>query len=129
MSDDLTKEELRKQTERGSRLDTEKQKQEEDTLVNAILAELDNIETGEKGKTLSVRDGNLAAVLFALEQQEEMNEVGTQLQKELGRTLNSDAVTRSAVLAMAARIGLQEAAPKVVEAAKDAQAERASQQF
>lgn len=129
MSDDLTKEELRAQTERGSRLDTEKQKQDENTLSNAILAELDNIDSGEKAKTLSVRDGNLAAILYALEERDEMAEIGTQLQKELGRPLDSDAVTRSAVLAMAARIGLQEAAPEVVEAAKEAQKERVSQQF
>ncbi|RBI59473.1 hypothetical protein DMJ13_22970 [halophilic archaeon] len=129
MSDDLTKEELRAQTERGSRLDTEKQKQDEDTLSNAILAELDNIDSGEKAKTLSVRDGNLAVILYALEERDEMAEIGTQLQKELGRPLDSDAVTRSAVLAMAARIGLQEAAPEVVEAAKEAQKERVSQRF
>jgi len=126
MSDDL--DELRRQTETGTRAQGESPADESDGLEDAIVDLLAAIEDGEESKTLSVRDARLAALVKGLEEADELDGVGNALRSELDREANGDA-DRSEVLRLAVRLGLQEAAPEVLDAARDASARHASERF
>ena len=87
------------------------------------------MESGDVSKTLSVRDEQLAALIRGLEETDSLADVGTPLKEELGRDDDKDVTDRSELLRLAVRLGLQQAAPEVVETARDANARHASEQF
>jgi len=127
--DDDELEQLRQETDVGTRADSSTPSESSGDLEAAIIEVLEEIEAGETGKTLSLRDGRLTALIRGLEETDGLEDVGTALQEELEREVDPDAVDRSEVLRLAVRLGLQEAAPDVVDAAREGYAEHASDQF
>ncbi|MFU8868453.1 hypothetical protein [Natronococcus sp.] len=117
MSDDL--EELRKKTERGDRNDeirTEADSAFVDDLVDAIEA----VDSGERPKTVAVRDQPVAALLAALDDDDaEMTDVGNALEEALGRD-RSEEFDRSEIVRLAVRVGLETATPEKTEQLSDA---------
>ena len=135
MSDDADVEELRKRHQKGSRVtgaaaETEEAEDEVSSLEEAMVAAFEEIEAGETAKSLSLRDGQLASLIHGLEAEpDELEAVGIALQEALDREIDPEAVDRSEVLRLAVRVGLREAAPEVVETARNAQARHLTSQF
>ena len=135
MSDDADVEELRKRHQKGSRVtgaaaETEEAEDEVSSLEEAMVAAFEEIEAGETPKSLSLRDGQLASLIHGLEAEpDELEAVGIALQEALDREIDPEAVDRSEVLRLAVRVGLREAAPEVVETARNAQARHLTSQF
>ena len=135
MSDDADVEELRKRHQKGSRVtgaaaETEEAEDEVSSLEEAMVAAFEEIEAGKTAKSLSLRDGQLASLIHGLEAEpDELEAVGIALQEALDREIDSEAVDRSEVLRLAVRVGLREAAPEVVETARNAQARHLTSQF
>jgi len=127
--DDDELQELREQTDVGTRIQGGTADDAGDPLTDAIVDKLDAVDDGDVSKTLSLRDGRLAALIHALEETGDLYDVGVALQEELGREADRDAIDRSEALRLAVRLGLEEAAPDTVDAARTAQAEHASRQF
>lgn len=115
--DDL--EELRRQTDRRSRLDEEAGKADTADFQARVQTALEELDAGDRQKTLSVWDGPLAAFVAALDE-EDMEAVGTQLQATLGVDEDPAAIDRSEVLRLALRAGFREAAPEYLESAQAA---------
>ncbi|MCD2201365.1 hypothetical protein LPA44_15955 [Halobacterium sp. KA-4] len=129
MTDDDELEQLRQQTDVGTRAQEATPSDESTDLEDAMVTLLAAVEAGETSKTLSVRDARLTALVRALEETGELEEVGTDLQEALDREAAPDAIDRSEVLRLAVRLGLQEAAPDLLETARDAYGRHASEQF
>lgn len=129
MTDDDELEQLRQQTDVGTRAQEATPSDESTDLEDAMVTLLAAVEAGETSKTLSVRDARLTALVRALEETGELEEVGADLQEALGREAAPDAIDRSEVLRLAVRLGLQEAAPDLLETARDAYGRHASEQF
>lgn len=129
MTDDEELEQLREDTELGTRAEDSTLGEETTNLEDAMVALLADVEAGEISKTLSVRDERLTALVRALEETGGLDDVGEALQKELGREGDPDGTDRSEMIRLAVRLGLQEAAPRVLDTARDASARHASEQF
>ena len=101
-----------------------------DPLEAAIVRAFERLDAGDAPKSLSLRDAQLAALIHGLEdQREDFTAVGVALQEALGRDADPEAIDRSEVLRLAIRVGLREAAPEVIETARDAQVRRVTDQF
>ena len=123
-NDDL--EELRRSTERGSRLD-EPTGENETRFVDALVDALASIDQGDRPKTIALRDQPVAALLAVLsEREEDMETVGGELQRALGREPTKE-YDRSEIVRLAIRVGLQEAAPEYLEQLGEASGEYARQ--
>lgn len=122
-------EQLREQTDVGTRAQSASPSEESTDLEDTIVALLGDVEAGEVSKTLSVRDARLTALVRALEETGGLDDVGAALQEELGREADADGTDRSEMLRLAVRLGLQEAAPEVLDTARDASARHASEKF
>ncbi|QLC35754.1 hypothetical protein EFA46_015970 (plasmid) [Halarchaeum sp. CBA1220] len=122
-------EELRQQTDVGTRAQSTPSSDEADVLEDAIVALLDDVESGEVSKTLSMRDARLTALIRALEETGELDAVGDALRDDLGIASDDDGADRSEVLRLAVRVGLREAAPDVLETAREASARHAADRF
>jgi len=122
-------EELREQTDVGTRAESELSEDQTSDLEDAIVTLLGDVESGDISKTLSVRDEQLTALIRGLEETDSLNDVGASLREQLGRNDDSDGTDRSEMIRLAVRLGLREAAPEVVETARDATARHASEQF
>lgn len=120
---------LQEQTDPGTRAQSATPGEERTDLEDAMVALLADVEDGEVSKTLSVRDARLTALVRALEETGDLDDVGDALCEELGREANADGTDRSEMLRLAVRLGLQEAAPEVLDNARDAYARHASEQF
>ncbi|NHN65317.1 hypothetical protein G9463_18715 [Haloarcula sp. JP-Z28] len=127
-TDDELKE-LREQTDVGTRAEAETTDDGASELEDAIVTLLGEVQSGDVSKTLSVRDEQLAALIRGLEETESLDDVGAPLKEALGRDDGEDVTDRSELLRLAVRLGIQEAAPEVVETARDANARHASEQF
>ena len=122
-------EQLRQQTDVGTRAQSATPGEGSTDLEDEMVALLADVEDGEVSKTLSVRDARLTALVRALEETGELADVGAALQEQLGREVDADGIDRSEILRLAVRLGLQEAAPEVLDSARDAYARHASEQF
>lgn len=119
MTDDEL-ERLRQQTERGSRLE---EPDESDDLLDELVAAFAEIEAGDRGKTIALRDEPMAALLGALEEnEEELVAVGQSLQRHLGRDVQ-DEFDKSEICRLALRVGFEEAAPGHLDQLQEAYAE------
>jgi hypothetical protein len=127
--DDEELEQLREDTELGTRAEYSTPSEETTNLEDTMVALLADVEAGEISKTLSVRDERLTALVRALEETDGLDDVGEALREELGREADADGTDRSEVLRLAVRLGLQKAAPEVLDTARDASARHASEQF
>ena len=135
-------EELKQRHQKGSRVSgaaaqgqrgeggADEPEEDGDPLEAAIGGALERVEAGDASKSLSLRDAQLAALIQGLEeQQEDLTTVGVALQEALGREADPGAIDRSEILRLAIRVGLREAAPEVVETAREAHVRRVSEQF
>lgn len=135
MSDDAEVEELRKRHQKGSRVtgaatESEEPADEFDPLEEAMVEAFARIERGDTAKSLSVRDGQLAALIHGLEAESaELEAVGVSLQEALDRGADPEAVDRSEVIRLAVRLGLREAVSETVETARSAQARHLTSQL
>ena len=128
---DVDLESLREQTETGSRLqedaavaDTE----DADPFRQTLIAALAERQEAGSQRTVSFWDGELAGLLDALESDpERLRAVGTTLQEALGRAPDPEAIDRSEVVQLAARLGFQEADPELVESWREAVGDAARQ--
>ena len=126
MSDDeeLSMEELRAQTEQGDRIDADAETAGQ-TFVDEIADAMTDVEAGDRPKTIAVRDESLAALLAALdENDDEIEAVGNALCEALDRD-PSEEYDRSEILRLAVRVGLYAATPEQMDQLGDAAAERA----
>lgn len=127
--DDDELEKLREETNVGTRAELTSTAQESVELEDAMVALLGAVEDGDVSKTLSVRDARLAALVRALEETGELDDVGEALREELGRESGGGGTDRSEMLRLAVRLGLQEAASEILDTARDASARHASERF
>jgi elongation factor P--beta-lysine ligase len=113
--------EFKDQYQKGRRTDAAAE--EMSTLREDIVAELKEIDGGKR-KTLAIRDESLAALFNALdEHDEEMASVLEDLGDAAGRDASDH--TKSELLRLAARVGLQTAAEDTWDELLEAKKERA----
>ena len=128
---DIDLDTLRQQTETGSRLqeDTANADGEEaDKFKQTLVAALAERQEAGSQRTVSFWDGELAGLLDALESDpERLRAVGVTLQEALGRDPDPEAIDRSEVAQLAARLGFQEADPELVETWREAVGDAARQ--
>jgi hypothetical protein len=118
---------LREQSQRGSRL--QESDESETELVDELVVALEEIESGDRRKTIAVRDKPVAALLKTLDDNpDDIAAVGQALQQALGRDTDEE-FDRSEISRLAFRVGLQEAAPKYMEQLQDAHAEHMKDQL
>ena len=116
---------LREQTQVDARAEADAV----DTGLDAsILEALEALDTGDLSVNMCTRDEQVAAIMHGLEKSGQQDVIGERLREHLGYETDAE-VDRSEVLRLAIRIGLREAAPDVVEAVQEAQAEHAKQRF
>ncbi|MFW6382424.1 MAG: hypothetical protein ACOCZD_00105 [Haloferacaceae archaeon] len=115
--DELDK--LREQTDRGSRLDTAAEERDLDEFRDSITEHLEEIDTGERQKTLSAWDGPLAAFVAALD---DHPDVYASVTDRLGEELDVDvdAPRKSELLALTLRVGFREVADEELDALREA---------
>jgi hypothetical protein len=125
MSNDEDIEELKAQTQKGRRTDAAADEQLGE-LYEDIQGELEAIDAGDR-KTLAIRDESLAALFGALvEREDDLDEAVETLADAADREV--DDATKSELLRLAARIGLQEATPELWEQLLEAKKARAVEQ-
>lgn len=125
MSDDPDLEELKNRTSKGKRTGAAAEDQQGDLSEN-IVDRLAAIENGER-KTLAIRDESLSALFGALEERpDKMGTVLDDLADAAGKEVSDP--TKSDLTRLAARVGLQTAAPEVWKELLDAKRERAVEQ-
>lgn len=114
-------EDIKEQYQKGRR--TEAAASEMTTLRDDIVAELKEIDDGKR-KTLAIRDESLAALFNALDDHDD--ELATVLD-DLGEVAGREASdqTKSELLRLAARVGLQTAAEDAWSELLEAKKERA----
>jgi hypothetical protein len=123
-SSDVDLESLREQTETGNRLQEDAAPadgEEVDAFRQTLIAALAERQEAGSQRTVSFWDGELAGLLDALESDpERLRAVGVVLQEALGRDPDPEAIDRSEVAQLAARLGFQEADPELVESWREA---------
>jgi hypothetical protein len=120
MTDDMDDElaELREQTSRGNRLD---EQADEGDFVDRIVTMLDAVDEGDRSKVLSLYDPQLAALIYALEDDpQRFREVVEALGEAQGTNVDVEEIGRTEFLKMAVRVGLRESAPDLLDEAKEA---------
>jgi hypothetical protein len=121
----------------GDRLDNvrEESASGRDELKEAMLAALAEIDAGDRQKTVSLWDGNLAALFAGLEANDEArrdvarafaDDLEAQEQGTVPSDVDPDAPDRSDVLRLALLHALNDAAPEYLDILREALQERAS---
>lgn len=110
---------LREQESKGNRLDKEDPQSQPD-LADVIEKALAAVAEGDASDTITAYDPRLAAVLEALEQQEEMGNVFEQLQAAYDGDSGLTKPSRSAIIRLAVRVGLQEGTDGVLDDLEEA---------
>lgn len=125
--DEKTAEELLGETA-NQRFETEAsdaQEGDESTpLGDAITESYEEIDAG-RSQNLTLRDDDLAALVFGLEASGDLDDVHEALADKLGA--DPEKVTRASVLRMAVRVGLRDAVPETVQTAREAKSEYESE--
>jgi hypothetical protein len=117
---------LREATDHGDRLEKATEEVDRAEFQESVTEYLVEIEDGDRQKTVSVWDGEIAALLSALEDHpEEMTRVGNALRETLDSdsdtdTDTNDDVGRSEIIRLALRVGLREATPEDIETVRKA---------
>jgi len=122
MSDDTNTDELdelRKQTSTGNRLEADDPTAQPE-FIDALVAALDEIDSGELSETVTAYDPKLAAVLQALEDDDQLEDVFTQLQETYNGEAGLNNPSRSAIIRLAVRVGLQEGTADVIGELREA---------
>jgi len=125
MTDDEELKELRESSQMGKRTDAAAEEQP-NKLHEDIVEELRAIDESGK-KTIAVRDESLTALLGALDDRDDDREDAVdQLADALGR--DPEKATKSELVRLSVRVGLQEAAPELWEEVLEAKKLRAVDQ-
>lgn len=114
-------EELLQQAKQQKRHKTEPTRDDGDdtpSLEAAIAKAYEKIDANEIPETLTLRDEHLAALFAGLDETDQLQTIGAEAAKALDRDVDSDLGTRATVLKLLVRIGIQEAQPEVIDAAK-----------
>lgn len=119
MTADEELDELREATERGDRLQEDARHEATAAFRKGVVEMLNELEAGERQKTVSVWDGGLAAFVGALEETGDLEPVGVALQETLNQEADPNGIDRSEVLRLALRLGFREAAPEYLDAARE----------
>jgi len=117
MSDDTIDDklnELREEESKGNRLDRDDPQSQPD-FVDALDEALEAISQGEMSDTITAYDPRLAAVLQALEEDDRMDDVFEELQEAYDGDSGLDKPSRSAIIRLAVRVGLQEGTESVLD--------------
>jgi len=118
MSDDTDIEELKEQTQKGSRVGAAAEQSEEKT--DPLLEEYRDIVAGDSSITLSFRDEVIAGILNAAGDDEDLHHsIASPLQAELDNDVEH-AGDRSELLRQLVRVGLRNAVPETAEEAREA---------
>lgn len=124
MTDDDELRRLREQTAGGDRLDTASTQERQRALVESLVDALDDVDQGDRSKTVSVWDGPTAAYLAALDDDPEARaDLADGLADQLDQSV--DDPDRSDLLRLLIRVGLRTAAPEHVDALREAVREQA----
>jgi hypothetical protein len=124
MTDDDELRRLREQTAGGDRLDDAGTQERQRALVESLVDALDDVDQGDRSKTVSVWDGPTAAYLAALDDEPEARaDLADGLADQLDQSV--DDPDRSDLLRLLIRVGLRTAAPEHVDALREAVREQA----
>lgn len=122
MTDEKDPEELLAQSKEQKRHTSEPSATDDEpevSLEEHIVDAYSDINSAGGSSNLTMRDANLAALIRGLENADLLDDVGADLRDELGKD-HEDSETRSSVLSLLARVGLQEARPELLETGKEA---------
>lgn len=111
--------ELREEESKGNRLDRDDPQSQPD-FVDALDEALEAINEGELSDTITAYDPKLAAVLQALEDDERMDDVFEQLREAYDGDSGLQKPSRSAIIRLAVRVGLQEGTDDVLDDLEEA---------
>lgn len=100
-------EELRKEESTGNRIDRDNPQNQPD-FVDAIADALDDAKNGDASETITGYDPSIAALLQALEDEGRLEDVLEQLQAAYDGDSGITKASRSGVMRLAVRVGLQE---------------------
>jgi len=125
MSDDVDDklDELRNEESQGNRLDRD-DPQSQPNFVDVLDEALESIDQGELSDTITAYDPKLAAVLQALEDDDRMDDVFDQLQEAYDGDSGLQKPSRSAIIRLAVRVGLQEGTDSVLDDLEEAVSRR-----
>jgi len=110
---------LREEESKGNRLDRDDPQSQPD-FVDALDDALESIDQGELSETITAYDPKLAAVLQALEEYNQMDEVFEQLQETYEGDSGLQKPSRSAIIRLAVRVGFQDGTDSVLEDLEEA---------
>jgi len=105
---------MREEDSTGNRLDREAGKADHD-FVDAIVDALDAVDDGDESETITAYDPTLAALLRALEDDDRLDDVFEQLQDAYNGDAGISTASRSAIIRLAVRVGLQEGTEHVMD--------------
>jgi len=131
MTDDVDAqlEELREEEGRGNKLERDSD-QAQRTFIDELVESLEAVDDGEVNATLSFHDKNLAGLFAALEADEQRKaDVARALGEALDRDIDPEDTSRSELLKLAIRAGLQDVDPELLSEARDASNRRKTDQF
>jgi len=116
MSNDIDEklDELRKEESKGNRLERD-DPTSQTGFVDAIDDALGAIDRGERSDTITAFDPKLAAVLQALDDQEQMDAVFEALQAAYDGDAGLENASKSAIIRLAVRVGLQEGTESILD--------------
>lgn len=126
MTDENTEEkleELRAEESKGNRLDRENPEQQPD-FVDELVAALDRVDDGDITESITAFDPTLAAMLTALEEDDQIEDVFGQLRESYDGDSGLDRASRSAIIRLAVRVGLQEGTDGVLDDLEEAVKQR-----
>ncbi|WP_050038719.1 MULTISPECIES: hypothetical protein [unclassified Haloarcula] len=115
--------ELREEESTGNRLDRD-DPQEQSSFVDILVGALDSAEDGDLSETVTAYDPTLAAVLQALDESDQMEDVFDQLREAYDGESGLTDESRSAIIRLAVRVGLQEGTDSVMYDLREAVEER-----
>jgi len=112
--------ELRKEESKGNRLDRDNPQSQPD-LADAIEDSLDKVDQGEMSDTITAFDPTLAALLDALsEDDQEIETVYDNLREAYDGNSGVDRKSKSGIIRLAIRVGLQEGSEDTIESLGEA---------
>lgn len=111
--------EMREEESKGNRLDRDSPESKSD-FVDTLDDALDAVSEGKTADTITAYDPKLAAVLQALEEDDRMDDVFEQLQDAYDGDSGLQKSSRSAIIRLAVRVGLQEGTDSVLDDLEEA---------
>jgi len=111
--------EMRQEESKGNRLDRDNPESQPD-FVDALDKALELIADGELSDTITAYDPKLAAVLQAAEEEDEMDAIFEQLEAAYDGDSGLTNSSRSAIIRLAVRVGLQEGTDDVLDDLEEA---------